>query len=51
MLFEYLIILNALKALNVLRSLKIFSSLKPLFNTVNEGRIDIKSITAIGVKG
>ena len=48
---EYLKNLKALKTFNVLNNLKSFNNLKLLFNTVNDGKIEIKSIIAIGVSG
>jgi hypothetical protein len=45
------IFLEYLKALNVLINLNILNNLKPLFNNVREGNIDIISTIAIIVNG
>jgi len=50
-LFEYLKNLNARKTFKVLNNLNNFSNLRLLFNNVIEGKIEIKSIIAIGVIG
>ena len=51
MLLEYLTNFKILSNRRDLNNLKIFSNLKLLFNNVIDGRMDNKSIIAIGVSG
>ena len=50
-LFEYRKNFKALKTLNARKSLNNFNSLNPLFKIVKEGKIETRSIIAIGVIG
>ena len=50
-LLEYLKNLKARKTFKVLNSRKILSKRKPLFRGVNDGKMDSRSMIAIGVIG
>ena len=50
-LFEYLTTLNTLNTLSVLNSLSTLNIRKAPFTASKDGRIESKSIIAIGVKG
>jgi hypothetical protein len=50
-LVEYLKNLKARKTLKALNNLNTFNNFQPLFKMVKEGKMDNKSMTAIGVIG